>query len=86
MALSASTKYYRRNPEAKAKKDAYNTKYHDNPKRRAYRAALGRARYKKKLKVGDKRDVSHTKKGRLVLEHQSKNRARQGSNGKSTLK
>lgn len=31
-------------------------------------------------------DLSHTKSGKLVLESRSKNRARQGANGKSTKK
>lgn len=32
-----------------------------------------------KAKVGDKKDVSHTKKGTLVLESQKTNRARNGT-------
>jgi hypothetical protein len=32
------------------------------------------------------KDLSHKKDGKMVLEHKSKNRARQGSNGKSTKK
>jgi len=31
-------------------------------------------------------DLSHTKSGKLVLEARSKNRARQGANGKTTKK
>jgi hypothetical protein len=31
-------------------------------------------------------DLSHTKDGKMVLEHKSKNRARQGANGNSTKK
>ncbi len=31
-------------------------------------------------------DLSHTKSGKLVLEARSRNRARQGANGKSTKK
>ena len=38
--VSKSTAYYRANPEAKAKKDAYNTKYHATPERKKYRADL----------------------------------------------
>jgi hypothetical protein len=37
-------------------------------------------------KVGDSKDMSHTKSGKLVKEAQSSNRARQGKNGKSTKK
>lgn len=32
------------------------------------------------------KDLSHTKDGKIVLENKSSNRARQGSNWKSTLK
>ena len=35
---------------------------------------------------GDNKDASHTKSGKLVQESRSKNRARNGSNGKSTKK
>lgn len=39
-----------------------------------------------KSKVGDKKDVSHKKDGKTVLEKQKTNRARNGQNGKSTRK
>lgn len=83
--LSKSARYYRNNPEARAKKKEYDTKYHSTTKRKKYRAALNKARKKRRLK-GDPRDLSHTKDGRLVLENRSANRARQGSNKKSTKK
>ncbi len=83
--LSKSARYYRNNPEARAKKKEYDTKYHSTTKRKKYRAALNKARKKRRLK-GDPRDLSHTKDGRLVLENRSVNRARQGANRKSTKK
>jgi hypothetical protein len=61
--------------------------YQSSPKRRAYRADLNaeareRGIYGKRKSM----DLSHTKDGKMVLESKSKNRARQGSNGKSTKK
>jgi hypothetical protein len=61
--------------------------YQSSPKRRAYRAELNaeareRGIYGKRKSM----DLSHTKSGKMVLENKSKNRARQGSNGKSTKK
>lgn len=54
-----------------------NKKYHSTPARVAYRVQLNKAnRNNPSSKVGDKKDMSHTKKGNLVLESQSKNRAR----------
>ena len=81
-----SAAYYRSNPEAYAKKLAYDTKENKSPKDRKYRADLAQARRKRGImgKSGD--DVSHTKSGRTVMESPSKNRARNGSNGKSTRK
>ena len=56
---------------------SYDKEYQSSPARKRYRAALNRAN----LEVGtygngDKKDMSHTKKGKLVKECQSKNRAR----------
>lgn len=59
---------------ASDKKKAYDTKYHATKKRKRYRAALNRANKKSPNKKGY--DKSHTKKGKLVNEKQSKNRAR----------
>lgn len=61
--------------------------YQSSPQRRAYRAELNaeareRGIYGKRKSM----DLSHTKSGKMVLENKSKNRARQGSNGKSTKK
>jgi hypothetical protein len=85
-AKSKSARYYASNPEARKKKNAYNTRYHSTAKRRKYRADLAKARRKRGIMSKGGGDMSHTKSGRLVRESASKNRARNGSNGKSTKK
>ena len=71
---SRSAKYYAANPEARAKKDAYNTGYHATPERKQYRAKLNAANHANPAPKGQ--DKSHTKSGRLVNESRSSNRAR----------
>lgn len=87
---SASARRYQNDPKARAKKKEYDKKYHATTERKKYRAELNKANresHKKgTTKVGDNRDKSHTKSGKLVNESQSKNRARNKSNGKSTKK
>jgi hypothetical protein len=52
-----------------------------------YRASLNKANRKAgTYGNGDGVDMSHTKSGRLVKEKATKNRARNGANGKSTKK
>ena len=84
MKKSASAKFYARNPKARAKKKAYDTKYHSTEERKRYRRELARKRRAKKIMGKGGKDVSHTKGGGTRLEAKSKNRARNGSNGKST--
>jgi hypothetical protein len=84
---SASAKYFQTHPEARKKKNEYNTEYHATPERKKYRAGLNKANkdagtYANK----DGKDKSHTKAGRLVSEKQSSNRARNGKDGKSSKK
>ena len=51
--------------------------YQPTEKRKKYRAALNKANRKAgTYGNGDKKDMSHTKSGKLVKEKQSKNRAR----------
>jgi len=51
--------------------------YQSSPERKKYRAELNKANRKAKTYGnGDNMDMSHTKKGKLVKELQSKNRAR----------
>lgn len=87
MTLGKTARYYRSNPKAKAKKKAYDTKYHSTAKRRAYRSELNAEnRRRGTYGNGDGKDVSHTKKGGTVLEAQSKNRSRQGAGRKAKKK
>ena len=82
-----SAEYFRNNPEARKKKNAYNKEYHSTPERRKYRAALNKANKKAKTYGnGDGKDMSHTKSGKLTREPQKANRARNGQSGKSTKK
>lgn len=69
------------------RKKAYDTEYQKTEERKKYRADLNKAN-RKAGTYGNKDgiDMSHTKSGRLVKEHQSKNRARNGHNGKSSKK
>lgn len=78
---SKSAKYFAANPEARAKKNAYNTKYHSSTARKDYRAALN-----KLTSAGAGKDNSHKKSGGTVKESRSKNRARNGKGGKSSKK
>lgn len=84
---SKSAKYFAANPEARKKKNEYQAKYNKSEAQKNRRVELNkdnrnRGTYGNK----DGKDVSHTKKGKTVLEKQSKNRARNGKNGKSTKK
>ena len=83
---SKSAAYFRNNPEAKAKKDAYNTEYHKTEARKKYRAKLNKAN-KDAGTYGNKdgADMSHGKGG-LKKEKQSKNRARNGRGGTKRLR
>jgi hypothetical protein len=81
---SKSAKYFAENPEARAKKNAYNKTYHATPERKAYRAKLNAANKASPNAKGQ--DKSHTKSGGLTNEPRSSNRARQGKGGGSTKK
>lgn len=84
---SKSSKYYKDNPEARAKKNRYNKKYHSTAERRKYRSELNKEnRRRGTYGNGDGKDVSHKRGGGTTLESQSKNRARQGSGGKRRRK
>jgi hypothetical protein len=74
-------------PSSIARKRAYDKKYAATEKQKKYRAELNRANRKAgTYGNGDGKDMSHKKDGNMALEHQSKNRARNGQNGKSTKK
>jgi hypothetical protein len=84
---SKSAKYFAENADARKKKNAYNTAYHATPARVKYREGLNAANRKSgTYGNGDGQDKSHTKKGTLVSEKASTNRARNGKGGKSSKK
>lgn len=84
--LSKSGKYYRDNPDkAKAKKD-YDTKYHDNPKRKKYRRELQAERNKRGISGKGGGDLHHAKDGTLKRESASKNRGRKEKSRKKGYK
>ena len=71
-----SAQYYRDNPEAREKKAEYDTKYHDTPARKKYRAKNSRIRRDLGIMGKGGKDVSHKKDGSTTLENASTNRAR----------
>jgi len=74
MAKSTSAKYYASNPEARAKKAAYDTKFNQKPEQRAKRSELVKVnRERGTYGNGDGKDASHTKKG-IVMKKASVNR------------
>jgi hypothetical protein len=84
---SKSAKYFQTHPEARAKKDAYNTEYHSTSERKTYRAGLNKAN-KDRGTYGNKdgKDLSHTKTGSLVQEDRKVNRARNGKGKRPSKK
>lgn len=85
-ARSKSAKYYARNPKAAAKKAAYQRKLNKKPSVKKASEARWTERRKRGIAGKGGPDLSHTKKGKLVLESRSRNRARNGHNGRSTKK
>lgn len=71
---SRTQEYYDANPEAKAKKKAYDTKYHSTEERRKYRAFLNKKnRQAGTYGNGDGKDYDHAE-ARMIL--QRRNRAK----------
>lgn len=85
MGLSKSAIFYRKNKKSREAKKKYDSDYHSTEERKNYRVELNRERRRRHLK-GNAKDLSHKADGSLVLESRKRNRARQGSNGRSTLK
>jgi hypothetical protein len=84
---SKSAKYFAANPEARAKKNAYNKEYHSSEERKNYRTKLNKAnRDAGTYGNGDGKDMSHTKSGKLVKEKESSNRARNGKGNNNKRK
>jgi hypothetical protein len=74
-------------PSSIARKRAYDKKYSASKKQKDYRVQLNKANRKAgTYGNGDGKDMSHHKDGHMSLEKQSKNRGRNGQNGKSTKK
>ena len=94
---SSTSRFYKKNKASADKKKAYDRLY-----RKKEKGSLASGAKKDRLKKADSKrwserrrrgiagkgggDLSHTKKGTLVRENRSKNRARNGKKGKSTLK
>lgn len=75
MGLSRSAKYYRDNPEARAKKNAYQKQFNKKKSQSKNRADLNRLnRLFGTYGNGDNLDVSHRTGKKPRLESQSKNR------------
>lgn len=74
-------------PSSIARKRAYDKKYASTDRQKKYRAELNKAnRDAGTYGNGDGKDMSHKKDGKMALEHQYRNRARNGRNGKSSKK
>jgi hypothetical protein len=85
--LRKTAKYYAENPEARKKHVEYQKKLNKKPSEVKRRVELNKVNRKSgTYGNGDGLDMSHTKKGKIVKEKASTNRARQGANGKSTKK
>ena len=71
-----TAQYYRDSPEARKKKDAYNTKFNRKSGQKAKRRQLAKGRRDRGMMGKGGKDLSHTKRGGLVAEKPSVNRAR----------
>ena len=82
----ASAAYYAKNPKAAAKKAAYQRKLNKDPAVKNASEERWTERRRRGIASKGGPDLSHTKKGTMVLESAKSNRARNGSNGRSTKK
>lgn len=69
-----------------SKRDYKKEYQRDQKKRLSYRSKLNQARRERGIYGKGGPDVSHTEGGKLTLEDPSTNRARNGKNGKTTLR
>jgi hypothetical protein len=83
---SKSARYYANNPEAAAKKAAYQRKLNKKPAVKKASEERWTERRRRGMAGKGGPDLSHTKDGRMVKESPSKNRARNGHNGRSPKK
>ena len=74
--LKKSARNYRKNPLSRAKKNSAQRNRNKLKINKKYRAQLNRARRKAGAYGKGGKDFSHTKRGKLVRENASKNRAR----------
>jgi len=81
-----SAKYYAANPEARAKKNAYQRKLNKKPSVKAASQERWTERRRRGIAGKGGPDLSHTKSGSMVLEAPSRNRARQGAGGRPKKK
>ena len=77
--LKKSARNYRKNPLSRKKKNAAQRKRNKLKINKKYRAELNRARREDGNYGKGGKDYSHTKRGTLVRENASKNRARNRS-------
>ena len=73
-----TARYYRENPEARAKKYEYDKKENKSDKDKKYRAELNKERRDRGVYGKGGKDMSHTKDGKIVAEDPKTNRARKG--------
>jgi hypothetical protein len=83
---SRTSRYYASNPEARRKRNAYQRKYNKKPSVKDASEERWAERRRRGIAGKGGKDLSHTKDGKMVLESPKRNRARNGSNGKSTKK
>ena len=74
--IKKSARNYRKNPLSRARKNAAQRKRNRLKINKLYRAELNRARRKAGAYGKGGKDFSHTKRGSLVRENASRNRAR----------
>lgn len=86
MGKSKTSKYYAENPKAAEKRREYQRELNATPERKKYRADHVKARRDADIYGKGGPDMSKKKNGKFVKENPSTNRARNGSNGKSTKK
>ena len=86
MAKSKTAKYYEKNPKAAEKHREYQRELNKKEEQIKYRSEHVKERRKLGIYGKGGPDVSKKKNGTFVKESPSKNRARNGANGKTTKK
>ena len=81
-----SARYYAANKAARLKKNAYQRKLNKRPDVKNASEERWAERRKRGIAGKGGKDLSHTTKGKMVLESPSKNRARQGAGGRPKRK